>query len=144
MPTVPFRRVLCANRGEIAVRVFRASTELGFRTIAIFSEEDRVHLHRYKADEAYLVGKGLEPDDTSPTHRPGCDETVLLQTEDRLLNIEERRLQQPRELAGIALHEEAQGDENSRACPPAEWRRKPCPHKVVISPPLLVTVNRWA
>jgi pyruvate carboxylase len=52
---------MCANRGEIAVRVFRASTELGFRTIAIFSEEDRVHLHRYKADEAYLVGKGLEP-----------------------------------------------------------------------------------
>ncbi len=61
MAIVPFRRVLCANRGEIAVRVFRASTELGFRTIAIFSEEDRVHLHRYKADEAYLVGKGLEP-----------------------------------------------------------------------------------
>jgi pyruvate carboxylase len=52
---------MCANRGEIAVRVFRASTELGFRTVAIFSEEDRVHLHRYKADEAYLVGKGLEP-----------------------------------------------------------------------------------
>jgi pyruvate carboxylase len=61
MSIVPFRRVMCANRGEIAVRVFRASTELGFRTVAIFSEEDRVHLHRYKADEAYLVGKGLEP-----------------------------------------------------------------------------------
>ena len=61
MPTVPFRRVLCANRGEIAIRVFRAGTELGIRTVAIFSEEDRVHLHRYKADEAYLVGKGLEP-----------------------------------------------------------------------------------
>ena len=61
MAIVPFKRVLCANRGEIAIRVFRASTELGFRTVAIFSEEDRVHLHRYKADEAYLVGKGLEP-----------------------------------------------------------------------------------
>src|SRR5260370_39365757 len=61
MSILPFRRVLCANRGEIAVRVCRASTELGFRTVAIFSEEDRVHLHRYKADEAYLVGKGLEP-----------------------------------------------------------------------------------
>ena len=60
-PIAPFKRVLCANRGEIAIRVFRACTELGFRTIAIFSEEDRVHLHRYKADEAYLVGKGLEP-----------------------------------------------------------------------------------
>ncbi len=57
----PFKRVLCANRGEIAIRVFRACTELGYRTVAIFSEEDRVHLHRYKADEAYLVGKGLEP-----------------------------------------------------------------------------------
>src|SRR5204862_5149434 len=61
MAILPFRRILCANRGEIAVRIFRASTELGFRTVAIFSEEDRVHLHRYKADEAYLVGKGLEP-----------------------------------------------------------------------------------
>src|SRR5262245_51460258 len=56
-----FRRILCANRGEIAIRVFRAATELGMRTIAIFSEEDRVHLHRYKADEAYLVGRGLDP-----------------------------------------------------------------------------------
>ncbi len=61
MSKVSFKRVLCANRGEIAIRVFRASTELGYRTVAIFSEEDRVHLHRYKADEAYLVGKGLEP-----------------------------------------------------------------------------------
>ena len=61
MAILPFKRVMCANRGEIAVRVFRASTELGFRTVAIFSEEDRVHLHRYKADEAYLVGRGLEP-----------------------------------------------------------------------------------
>src|SRR5215510_13844310 len=61
MAIKPFRRVLAANRGEIAVRVFRASTELGFRTVAIFSEEDRVHLHRYKADEAYLVGRGLDP-----------------------------------------------------------------------------------
>ena len=61
MNQLGFRRVLCANRGEIAVRVFRACTELGIGTVAIFSEEDRVHLHRYKADEAYLVGKGLDP-----------------------------------------------------------------------------------
>ncbi len=61
MNLTPFRRVLCANRGEIAIRVFRACSELGIGTIAIFSEEDRVHLHRYKADEAYLIGKGLEP-----------------------------------------------------------------------------------
>src|SRR6188508_1466250 len=61
MAIIPFRRVLAANRGEIAVRIFRASTELGFRTVAIYSHEDRVHLHRYKADEAYLVGKGKSP-----------------------------------------------------------------------------------
>lgn len=52
---------MCANRGEIAIRVFRAATELGIRTVAIFSHEDRVHLHRYKADEAYLVGRGTSP-----------------------------------------------------------------------------------
>ncbi|MCC6877743.1 MAG: pyruvate carboxylase [Sandaracinaceae bacterium] len=52
---------MCANRGEIAIRVFRAATELGLRTVAIYSHEDRVHLHRYKADEAYLVGKGKSP-----------------------------------------------------------------------------------
>ena len=53
-----FRKVLCANRGEIAIRVFRACAELGIRTVAIFSEEDATNQHRYKADESYLVGKG--------------------------------------------------------------------------------------
>jgi pyruvate carboxylase len=52
---------MCANRGEIAIRVFRAATELGIRTVAIFSHEDRLHLHRYKADEAYLVGRDSTP-----------------------------------------------------------------------------------
>ena len=52
----PIRKILCANRGEIAIRVFRAATELGLSTVAVYSHEDRVHLHRYKADEAYLVG----------------------------------------------------------------------------------------
>ena len=52
---------MCANRGEIAIRVFRAATELGIRTVAIFSHEDRLHLHRYKADESYLVGRGRAP-----------------------------------------------------------------------------------
>ncbi|MFO0682794.1 MAG: pyruvate carboxylase [Sandaracinus sp.] len=52
----PIQKILCANRGEIAIRVFRAATELGLSTVAIYSHEDRVHLHRYKADEAYLVG----------------------------------------------------------------------------------------
>ncbi|MEX1361875.1 MAG: pyruvate carboxylase [Nannocystaceae bacterium] len=57
----PINKLLCANRGEIAIRVFRAATELGIRTVAIFSHEDRLHLHRYKADESYLVGKGKTP-----------------------------------------------------------------------------------
>ena len=60
---VPFKRVMAANRGEIAIRIFRACTELGIQTIAIYSEEDRLSLHRYKADEAYLVGKGKKPID---------------------------------------------------------------------------------
>ncbi len=59
--TRKIRKLLCANRGEIAIRVFRAATELGIRTVAIFSHEDRVHLHRYKADEAYLIGRGRSP-----------------------------------------------------------------------------------
>ncbi|MCA9657582.1 MAG: hypothetical protein KC486_04510, partial [Myxococcales bacterium] len=57
----PIRRLLCANRGEIAIRVFRAATELGVRTVAIFSHEDRVHLHRYKADEAYMLPRDKSP-----------------------------------------------------------------------------------
>ena len=57
----PFRKILVANRGEIAIRVFRACTELGISTVAIYSHEDRLHLHRYKADEAYQVGKGKSP-----------------------------------------------------------------------------------
>ena len=54
----PFQKVLCANRGEIAIRVFRACAELGIRTVAVFSEEDATNQHRYKADESYLIGKG--------------------------------------------------------------------------------------
>jgi pyruvate carboxylase len=61
--TTPRRihRLLAANRGEIAIRIFRAATELGIETVAIHSHEDRFSLHRYKADEAYLVGKGRGP-----------------------------------------------------------------------------------
>ncbi|KPM02392.1 pyruvate carboxylase, mitochondrial-like protein [Sarcoptes scabiei] len=52
---------MVANRGEIAIRIFRACTELGIRSVAIYSEQDKMHLHRLKADEAYLVGAGLAP-----------------------------------------------------------------------------------
>ena len=51
-----FSRILVANRGEIAIRVFRAATERGLRTIAVYSQEDRLGLHRFKADEAYKIG----------------------------------------------------------------------------------------
>ena len=50
-----------ANRGEIAIRIFRACTDLGIRTVAIYSREDSGSYHRYKADEAYLVGEGKKP-----------------------------------------------------------------------------------
>ena len=54
-------KIMCANRGEIAVRTFRAGTELGMRTVAIFSEADRLATHRYKADESYCVNPGETP-----------------------------------------------------------------------------------
>jgi pyruvate carboxylase len=54
-------KLLVANRGEIAIRVFRSTHELGIRTVAIYSHEDRFALHRFKADEAYPVGKIGEP-----------------------------------------------------------------------------------
>ncbi|HKI11605.1 MAG TPA: pyruvate carboxylase [Candidatus Acidoferrum sp.] len=55
------RKVLAANRSEIAIRIFRAANELGMRTVAIYSLEDRLALHRFKADEAYQVGAGKGP-----------------------------------------------------------------------------------
>ena len=51
-------RILVANRGEIAIRIFRAATELGMRTIAVYAEEDKLSLHRFKADESYHLGEG--------------------------------------------------------------------------------------
>src|SRR5215470_8386265 len=54
-------KLLVANRSEIAIRVFRSAHELGIRTVAIYSHEDRYALHRFKADEAYEVGKPGEP-----------------------------------------------------------------------------------
>jgi pyruvate carboxylase len=57
----PIKKLMAANRSEIAVRIFRAGTELGLRTVAIFAHEDRLSIHRYKADEAYQVGQGKGP-----------------------------------------------------------------------------------
>ena len=56
-----FEKILIANRGEIAIRVMRAATELGKRTVAVYAEEDKLGLHRFKADEAYRIGAGLGP-----------------------------------------------------------------------------------
>src|SRR6202142_1863673 len=57
----PFKKLLAANRSEIAIRIFRAGTELGLRTVAVYAQQDRFCLHRFKADEAYLVGQGKGP-----------------------------------------------------------------------------------
>ncbi len=57
----PINKILVANRGEIAIRIFRAASELNIRTVAIFTYEDRFSLHRYKADEAYMIGEKDDP-----------------------------------------------------------------------------------
>lgn len=55
------KKVLVANRGEIAIRIFRAATELGLKTVGVYAQEDESSVHRFKADEAYLLGKGKKP-----------------------------------------------------------------------------------
>ena len=59
--TNKIRKILVANRGEIAIRVFRAAEELGLKTAAIYSKEDRFALHRFKTDESYLIGENKGP-----------------------------------------------------------------------------------
>ena len=56
-----FKKILIANRGEIAIRIMRAANEMGKQTVAVFAEEDKLGLHRFKADEAYRIGEGLGP-----------------------------------------------------------------------------------
>ncbi|KIC20854.1 pyruvate carboxylase, partial [Leisingera sp. ANG-S3] len=56
-----FKKILIANRGEIAIRVMRAANEMGKRTVAVYAEEDKLGLHRFKADEAYRIGEGMGP-----------------------------------------------------------------------------------
>ena len=68
---------MAANRGEIAIRIFRACNELGIGTVAIYSQEDKLSLYRYKADEAYPVGKGKSPVDAYL----GIDEIIALAIE---------------------------------------------------------------
>ena len=57
------KKLLVANRGEIAVRVFRACNELGLSTVAVYAREDEYSVHRFKADESYLIGQGKKPID---------------------------------------------------------------------------------
>ncbi|MEO0874489.1 MAG: biotin carboxylase N-terminal domain-containing protein, partial [Bacteroidota bacterium] len=61
MSVTRFKKLLVANRGEIAIRVLRAASELQLRTVALYTYEDRYSLHRYKADEAYQIGPDNEP-----------------------------------------------------------------------------------
>ena len=61
MSVKKFKRILVANRGEIAIRIFRACEELGITPIAVYSKEDKTSLFRTKAQESYLVGKGKSP-----------------------------------------------------------------------------------
>ncbi|WP_293447225.1 pyruvate carboxylase [Planktotalea sp.] len=56
-----FNKILIANRGEIAIRIMRAANELGKKTVAVYAEEDKLGLHRFKADEAYRIGEGMGP-----------------------------------------------------------------------------------
>ncbi|MFK7763778.1 MAG: pyruvate carboxylase [Roseobacter sp.] len=56
-----FRKILIANRGEIAIRIMRAANEMGKKTVAVYASEDKLGLHRFKADEAYLIGEELGP-----------------------------------------------------------------------------------
>jgi pyruvate carboxylase len=56
-----FAKILVANRGEIAIRVMRAANEMGKKTVAIYAEEDKLSLHRFKSDEAYRIGEGMSP-----------------------------------------------------------------------------------
>ena len=54
-------KILVANRGEIAIRILRAASELGIRTLSVYTYEDRFSTHRYKADEAYQIGEDDDP-----------------------------------------------------------------------------------
>ena len=56
-----YNKILIANRGEIAIRIMRAANEMGKKTVAVFAEEDKLGLHRFKADEAYRIGHGMGP-----------------------------------------------------------------------------------
>lgn len=74
MPSLIIRKLMVANRGEIAIRVLRAASELGIKTVAVYTYEDRYSLHRYKADESYGIGKENE------AVRPYLDIEELIRT----------------------------------------------------------------
>ena len=64
------KRLLVANRSEIAIRIFRAAAELGLSTIAVYAEEDKLSLHRFKSDEAYLIGRLADGSHLGPVEAP--------------------------------------------------------------------------
>ena len=61
IPNKTIKKLLVANRSEIAIRVFRAASELGITTVGVYAEHDQYSLHRFKADESYLIGVGMGP-----------------------------------------------------------------------------------
>ena len=61
MEIKPFQKIMVANRGEIALRIFRACYDLNLRTVAVYSAEDTYSLYRTRADEAYLIGENKSP-----------------------------------------------------------------------------------
>ena len=130
-----FRKLMAANRGEIAIRVFRSAHELGIRTVAIYSHEDRFAIHRLKADEAYQVGRPGEPIRSYLEHRgdrrPGQGEGRRRDPSRLRLPVGERRIR-PGLRRGGHRRSSARGPSCSTCSatrsPPAGWRGRPaCP-----------------
>ena len=72
---MPITKILVANRSEIAIRVFRAANELGIKTVAIWAEEDKLALHRFKADEILSGRARAASDATSARSKATCRST---------------------------------------------------------------------
>ena len=100
--TKKIRSILVANRSEIAIRVLRAASEMGIRTVAIYSNEDRFALHRFKADESYLVGEGKKP--IFRLHRAGPITKEQLQEFGKVEKVRETHAEAPQAPGQLASH----------------------------------------